>query len=141
MGQFNRRKYYNPNIQIEAMKSNYPQFKAEKKGNEIEFVGTLDVKPEFPTYTVSITYRGANNPRVKILSPKLVEKPPHFYHSTKSLCLYLEKNFKWRKEKLIAKEIVAWTSGWIYFYEVWLETGEWYGPEAEHDDNLTKQDD
>ena len=25
-----------------------------------------------------------------------------------------------------------WTIAWIYFYEVWLETKIWYGPEASH---------
>lgn len=115
------------------MKSRYPQFKAKRKEEfEIEFTGDLHVKPELPVYSVSITYKGSNDPHVKIISPALVVKPPHFYQNTGTLCLYSSDNFHWTKEKLVAKNIVSWTAAWIYFYEVWLQTGTWYGPEASH---------
>jgi hypothetical protein len=136
---FHSDKYYNPDVQIGAMKSRYPQFKARKRGqNDIEFIGDLKVRPLFPTYTVSLTYQGSLRPLVKILKPELVADPPHFYKESKTLCLYHSKNYHWAKEKLIAKDIVSWTATWIYFYEVWLETGVWFGPEAKHDDNLPK---
>lgn len=132
-------KYYNSDIQIGAMKSRYPQFKVKKRGQyDIEFIGDLIVKPVFPIYTVSITYRGDLRPLVKIMKPELVTEPPHFYKASQSLCLYHPKNYHWTKEKLIAKEIVSWTVAWIYFYEVWLQKGVWYGPEAEHYENLLK---
>lgn len=133
---FNKKKY-NTDLQILAMKQKYPQFKYKKEGDLITFIGDLQVKPEFPIYTVSIQYRGASQPIVKVLNPQLVERPPHVYPENK-LCLYHPKNFAWKKEKLIAKEIVEWTATWIYFYEVWLETGKWLGPEAPH--NTEKQD-
>lgn len=129
---------YNTDVQVGAMKSRYPQFKTTKRGNDIEFVGQLLVKPFFPVYTVSITYRGDLRPLVRILNPVLVTDPPHFYTASNSLCLYHPANYKWVKEKLIAKEIVSWTVAWIYFYEKWLEKGIWYGPEAEHTDNADK---
>ena len=119
------------------MKSRYPQFKAKKRGRyDIEFIGDLIVKPAFPVYTVSITYRGDVRPLVKVIKPELVEDPPHFYKETQSLCLYHPKNYQWAKEKLIAKDIVSWTAAWIYFYEVWLQKGVWYGPEADHVENF-----
>ena len=31
-----------------------------------------------------------------------------------------------------------WTIAWIYFYEVWLETNIWYGPEVPHNNNKEK---
>src|SRR5882762_9482091 len=77
---FHKQAYYNPYIQIGAMKNRYPQFTFKRKSNEaIEFVGDLVVKPSFPTYTVSITYNGGLRPIVKIVNPKLVEDPPHFF--------------------------------------------------------------
>lgn len=113
------------------MKKLYPQFKATKRGQlDIEFVGNLIVLPVFPAYTVSINYRGDLRPLVRILKPTLVEFPPHFYQESKSLCLYLASNYHWTKEKLIAKNIVSWTAAWIFFYEKWLQTGKWFGPEA-----------
>lgn len=130
---------YNIDIQIGAMKSRYPQFRAIKRGRfEIEFIGNLAVMPVFPVYTVSITYRGNLGPLVRVLKPVLVEDPPHFYKKSKSLCLYHPRNYNWTKQKLIAKDILSWTAAWIYFYEKWLQTGKWYGPEVEHTEYLLK---
>jgi hypothetical protein len=69
---------------------------------------------------------------VRIIKPDLVEDPPHFYKSSNSLCLYHSKNYKWKKEKLVASDIVPWAAAWIYFYEFWLRDGKWYGPEVDH---------
>lgn|SRR5690554_3502373 len=132
MAMFFRKRKANPIVQISAMKSKFPQFKSKQKGNEIIFTGELLIKPELPTYKISVEYRGNLRPLVKVISPALVENPPHFYQSNKSLCLYHPDNFKWDTNKLIAKEIMQWTIAWLYFYEVWLEKGIWYGPEVPH---------
>lgn len=112
------------------MRSAYPQFRYKKKGDSVFFIGNLNVMPELPTYTVSVEYRGNLRPYVKVLNPTLVETPPHFYKESQTLCLYHPDNYKWKKENLLTKEIIPWTAGWIYFYEVWLQTGIWYGPDA-----------
>ena len=121
------------------MKNRYPQFKAIKRGYyDIEFIGELLVRSTLPVYTVSINYRGNLRPLVKVIRPELVAEPPHFYAESRSLCLYHPKNYQWTKEKLIAKDIVSWTAAWIYFYEMWLKDGFWYGPEADHNEDWTK---
>ncbi len=131
MAIYGRKKPFNITVQIGAMKSHYPQFKAIKHSEgKIEFIGKLVVKAELPIYTVSITYRGNSSPIVKVIDPPLVSNPPHFYSNTHSLCLFHPENFQWRGDRLISKVIVPWTASWIYFYEVWLQTGKWYGPEA-----------
>ena len=134
MAIYKKARHFRSEVQIGAMKSHYPQFKAIRKGkNLIEFIGELQPKEELPVYTVSILYRGNADPQVRILSPKLVENPKHFYKQSGTLCLYHPRDFKWKKYKLISKYIVPLTSAWIYFYEVWLEKDIWYGPEAEHE--------
>ena len=125
-------KPYNTQLQILAMKSIYPAFGvARRTQNEIEFIGQLQVKPELPIYTVSITYRGEIRPSVKIISPPIVEGAKHVYPDG-TLCLYHPEDYQWRREKLVAIDIVPWIASWIYFYEVWLQTNIWYGPEASH---------
>lgn len=119
------------------MKNKYPQFKHKIVGGSIIFTGVLKVKPEFPEYTVSIQYRNNLSPIIHIINPPLAENPPHVYSENK-LCLYHPNNFNWKKEKLIANEIIEWTSAWIYFYEVWLETDKWFGPEVPH--NIQKEE-
>lgn len=117
------------------MKSRFPQFKAVRRSDtEIEFIGDLQVKHSFPVYTVSATYRGILSPQVRIIKPELVEKPKHFYRESKTLCLYHPSKFDWKRESLMAVTILPWTAAWIYFYEVWLKEGIWYGPEVDHND-------
>lgn len=123
------------------MKSRYPHFKYKQNGdNDIVFTGDLFIKPELPIYTVSIHYRGNLSPIVKILNPVLVKDPPHYYKSSDSVCLYHPDNYKWRKENLIASNIISWTIAWIYFYEYWLQTGDWVGPEVSHDLNMKENE-
>lgn len=132
-----------PNIfaQIGAMKSKYPHFKANQLHNDtVRFIGDILIKPELPIYKVSIEYRGVLSPKVRVIAPKLVESPPHYYNKTASLCLYHPNDFKWDSRKLIAKEIMSWTIAWLYFYEAWLQTGEWLGPESHHTPNTFKED-
>jgi hypothetical protein len=130
---YQKSRYCNPEIQVLAMRSNYPQFNVKRKvRGELEFIGDLIVKPELPIYTISITYRGKLRPIVVVLTPPLVDNPPHVYPGKKDLCLFHPHNYNWTADKLIARNIVPWTAAWIYFYEVWLQTGIWYGPEADH---------
>ncbi len=117
------------------MKSRFPQFRVKQKGNlDILFTGELKVKDAYPSYTISVHYRGDTYPSVKITKPSLVDDPPHFYKMLGEPCLYKPKNYHWDKRKLVATDIVPWTAGWIYFYETWLRTDKWLGPEAEHDE-------
>ncbi len=128
-----KNKPYNVQIQIAAMKARFPLFKIVKHDNrEIEFIGDLIVLPELPIYTISILYRGSFRPLVKILNPLLVEDPPHYFKATESLCLYHPDDYNWKQENLIANEIIEWTRGWIYFYEVWKQYNYWYGPVYKH---------
>lgn len=118
-------------VQIEAMKSRFPSFHCFRKSGNIIFKGDLLIKRELPIYNVSIVYRRAKNPKVFINSPQLKFNAPHRYKEG-NICLYHPSNFRWNGRQLIAKQIMDWTIAWIYFYEVWLETGVWYGPEVPH---------
>jgi hypothetical protein len=125
-------KHYSPLIQIQAMKTCYPQFVARRLAEgKIEWIGNLSPSPRMRPYEVSIVHAGDARPKVRILTPPIKDNAPH-RHADGTLCLYHPDNFKWSRSKLISKYIVPWTIGWIYFYEVWLEHGEWIGPEAEH---------
>lgn len=127
-------------IQIQAMKSKYPQFKSKIVGNNtVIFTGDMTIKPEMPKYRVSITYNGNSRAKVKVITPQIDDNAPHTF-SDGSLCLYHNDNYHWNAKKLIASDIIQWTVAWIYFYEVWKDCGVWLGPEAEHNINLKKYD-
>ena len=114
------------------MRTMYPQFTWSVQGEAIVFRGKIRVKPEFSEYSLEIKYEKGCSPKVYVKNPQLVPNAPHVYPSDRRLCLYHPDNFKWSDDKLVAKEIMQWTQAWLYFYECWLDTGNWYGPEAPH---------
>jgi hypothetical protein len=75
-------------------------------------------------------------PRVRVLAPALVavpggRLPPHTYDDG-TLCLYHTDDFRWDGSQYIATTIVPWACAWCFYYELWLATGEWLGPEYPH---------
>lgn len=132
------RHHANVEKQIGAMRSLYPNFHAIKENNQLTFVGILQVRENLPEYKVRIEYKASLDPYVFVVSPKLVDNAPHIYRETKRLCLYYPANYNWNADKLIAKDIVPWTAAWIYFYEYWLRTGKWIGPEVPHGEVKTE---
>jgi hypothetical protein len=71
-------------------------------------------------------------PQVFLTDPLVDPKCPHIYLFDKSLCLYFPPDFHWDQTKLIASTIIPWTICWLYFYDKWLRSGVWYGPESPH---------
>lgn len=128
------------NKQIAAMAARFPEFQHHIHSGKLSFTGNLLILPELPIYNVTITYNGNKIPTVAVNYPKLVEHPPHTY-SDKSLCLFHRKDYNWNKNFLIAKNIVGWTASWAFFYEYWLQTGDWVGPEVPHETTIEKQND
>lgn len=60
-------------------------------------------------------------------------KLPHVYSTKKQiLCLFYPDGKQWNRGKLIVNSIIPWTSEWLYFYEIWLITGEWLGGGTVH---------
>lgn len=85
-------------------------------------------------YDVYITYRVGRAPQVWVWGEQIekLEAPdfPHYYDKDSKkkkvrICLYRYQEFS--SYKLLANTIVPWTAEWLYFYEIWLATGEWCG--------------
>jgi hypothetical protein len=84
------------------------------------------------TYLVRIDYgRAPASPRIWIVRPSLDPRAPHRYPDG-SLCVFFKD--EWTPEMSFAQTIVPWTFEWIAYYEMWLETDRWLGPEAPHGD-------
>lgn len=135
MGKFPKPKPYNYMLQVANMASNFPQFSSTKTEYGYDFIGTL--KPRETEYLVKIMYRKKLDPKVFVISPEIIRKR-HRYEDL-SLCIYKQTKFIWREDRLISKYIVPLTVMWLHFYEVYVETGFWYGPEAQHDTDEVKQ--
>jgi hypothetical protein len=109
--------------------------------------GTL--RPICQTYRVCIVYVprvffpgfDLTNPTVSVfvldppIGPDLRgtgEPPPHVYRlgyppALPRLCISDPAEDAWEFGEAIVDRIIPWTIKWLFFYEVWLTTGEWRG--------------
>ncbi len=109
----------------------FPQFKFFRNGNGLKWIGELQSTNCSKKYKIEIIYRGKKTPKVFILAPKLESNAPHTF-SDGSLCLCHPNDNSWKQNDLISCTIIPWVAEWIYFYEVWKDTGIWFGREASH---------
>lgn len=54
------------------------------------------------------------------------KKIPHMYPDG-SLCLYYPEYDEWNYSDSWADTLIPWISLWLYYFELWVMTGEWLG--------------
>jgi hypothetical protein len=99
--------------------------------NQNNFSGIDTSWIDFSNYEMQIKLRPGSQPRVIILRGLDGEKPPHTYLQW-NLCLYHPSENIWSNEGDFSQDILPLVYTWVYFYEVWQITGEWYGREWKH---------
>lgn len=122
------------------LRNAFPDSKINFKNNKLIWLGDIKPTPLSKKYKVKIEYKQNNRPDVTVISPPLRRynnNPlPHVFKGQK-LCLFMYKYAEWNSGMRIDETIVPWTSLWLFYYETWLSTGEWFGggehPEAGKD--------
>ncbi|MBN2819309.1 MAG: hypothetical protein JXP36_10090 [Bacteroidales bacterium] len=89
-----------------------------------------EVATDFSKYKIRIKYKKTLAPKVFVEDPIIV-KAKHRYGDY-SLCLYHPNDFKWGDDKSIAFNLIPWTYMWLFYHEMWVKTGKWYGEEYQH---------
>ncbi len=116
--------------QIRRMQEAFPDFSHEWRCGHVRWRGALRPTDLSGTYETQFGYRLGRWPKVTVLDPPIRQRDgqqaPHRYEDG-SLCLFRPKYGEWTAEHMIADTIVPWTALWLYYYEVWLATGEWVG--------------
>jgi hypothetical protein len=118
------------------MRRLWPQFTAStNRGNQAWWTGTLQPTAMSDGYTIGLAYSVPGRPRIRVLSPELkirsgYSRLPHIFPDG-TLCVHTA--WEWRADMIIAETIIPWTCAWLYFYEVWIQTGYWLG-EGTHPD-------
>lgn len=97
--------------------------------------GGIRPTPLSRIYKIRIECRGYyRRPKVILYGDTIdgIEKadfPHHFDIDRKKpevvLCLHMLHEFDY--SLLLADTIIPWTQEWLYYYEIWLATGEWCG--------------
>lgn len=116
------------------IQQNFPQFKFAFQNGSGVWRGSLQPSPISPVYEVLLKYNVGRLPKVWITNPTLNPEAPHRYKDL-SLCLYWYKEWPWAYDRDISKTIIPWTAFWLYYYEIWLDTGEWLAKSAPHAPN------
>ncbi len=115
--------------QIGKLRKAYPGFRLRWKKGDPLWEGSFQPRISSPSYRLQICYSSGSIPKVWVLSPALADNPPHVYGDG-SLCLYWPKEWRWRDQEYIADTILPWAALWLYYYELWLDTGQWLGPSS-----------
>ena len=90
-------------------------------------------RPLSRVYKLRIVYRQEGTPHVLVIEPDLAElasgrKLPHVYEQKPvRLCVYLPRAREWDGSMRISETIVPWAILWLFYFEEWLESGEWKG--------------
>lgn len=130
-----------------ALCAAYTDSHCEIRGKKLIWVAKIRPTPFSKTYTVMITYRLWESPRVWVIGDELEKLEaidfPHKYeidaeNKRVRICLYRYNEFN--VFKVIANTVVPWTVEWLYFYELWLATGEWFGGGEHPNVGKTKND-
>lgn len=126
------RRAQRPLGQRRRMRELFPQFRCRVvRSGGVEWCGRLSPTAESPTYDIRIVHPPDGVPKVYVDRPRLAADAPHVYRDG-SLCLYWPVEWRWAAGESLAETIVPWTALWLYFYELWLTTGEWLGPSSPH---------
>lgn len=122
------------NLQLQIIKQAFPNTKVLKKSwNSFEVSIELQPTPLSEKYKLKIIYKKNLYTEVYVIDKILKLAPnrkklPHVYDSDKQkLCLYSPSNREWKPNNRIANTIIPWASEWLYYYELWLAEGQWYG--------------
>lgn len=124
-----RQRPLSPTQQAYFLKLVFPDFRVIAARHQLVCLGTLQPSPTSDKYTVELEYKVPTRPCVRVVRPKLRlaagrTRLPHVFKGN-DLCLYLTG--EWRPDLKISEYIIPWISFWLFFYEVWLVTGEWLG--------------
>lgn len=111
----------------------FPGFTYRRERGAGVWRGTLQPRPLSQKYRVAISYKLHCCPTVMVIAPTLVAKAPHLWRDG-SLCLFYPKESPWHRDMLIATTILPWTALWLFYYELWLDTGRWLGPSSHSSD-------
>jgi hypothetical protein len=122
-------------IQQFHLKQAFPQAECSLKRNLLTWKGILQPTALSATYNVEMRCQQNDTPDVWVSGENISDVDsfdiiPHKYDIDKRrsrvrICLYLPDDYS--ASWFFANTIIPWTIEWLYFYEMWLATGEWLG--------------
>ena len=135
----NKHKYFKTPVislvkQKTALINNYKNSTCRIDNNELIWTGKIKPTSLSKEYTVLMCYKLRGIPKVWVYGDELENLEstdfPHKYdidieNKMVRICLYTNSEFD--SSMYLANTIIPWTIEWLYYYEIWLVTGEWLG--------------
>lgn len=120
--------FYSPSQQLSMLRGKYKEGTFRSLSNSSwEWLYSLQPREMSPSYKIKIVYKKYFFKVFVLDKLRLADnqnKLPHVYDNEKQqICLYYSSR-EWNASKSITI-VVPWISEWLYFYEIWLITGEW----------------
>ena len=94
--------------------------------------GWIQPDEHSPSYKIKLRYRHGRLASVFVIDPVVVMTAKTHVYKGESLCLYYPKDQPWSDNDLIAETIIPWAAEWLLYYELYLISGKWEGPEINH---------
>ena len=110
----------------------FPSSKVRCKCGKLEVILSLKPTDVSVDYKVRlVVQQGRKSVDVFVEEPRINlyqngKKVPHIY-SNGSLCLYYPEYQEWNYRDSWAETLIPWTSLWLFYYEIWKDTGNWLG--------------
>jgi hypothetical protein len=124
------------------MRSYYPTFSCAATSRTLCSAGCLQPTSASRKYDVIVLYEAGLRPAAYVKHLRIREgetQIPHTYAPDRP-CLFYPAAREWRPDMRIATTVIPWLSLWLFYYEVWLATGEWEGGGVAHGPILDKCD-
>lgn len=131
---FQQQPHYRLIDQQIALMQSYPDASCYIHHGTLTWEGAIRPTALSRFYRVTVTYKIAIRPLVSVTGDELpgLDDPdfPHRFtidrkKKSVNICLHLGHEFD--SSQLISECIIPWAAEWLYFYEIWLATGEWCG--------------
>jgi hypothetical protein len=104
-----------------------PQGQVRLIRGQVMWTGGIQPSPLSREYTIHVVYKERRLPQVRAvdrLATRAGESLPHVFDDG-SLCLH--RDGEWTPDMFLVDSTLAWTSEWLFNYELWLPSGRWYG--------------
>lgn len=120
--------------QLRKIKTDFPDVQIVKNTwNSFKIIMEIQPTEISEKYRLTFIYEQNRWINVFVIDKKLNiaenrSKLPHVYDSIKQqLCLFSPSKKEWNGFNYIVDTIIPWASEWLYYYELWLPEGKWYG--------------
>lgn len=119
-------------LQKQLVEKYFPCFHCRFLNRRLTCKGQITPSEDCDTYTISISYPFEGVPRVWVTHPQVSPSTRTHVYRNGDLCLYEPRESPWGRLDNIHQKIIPWMAEWLVFYELYLISGKWLGPEAPH---------